>query len=239
MKMAANADFAVTIAHDGDGDRIAVIDEDGRFIDQNRVIALFAQDEVKRKGGGTVVVSIDTSSVIDELVTSAGGDIVRMPLGSLQEELAKRPRTEIALASEPWKPIFPELGYWMDGVAGAARFAQMVAEQGEGSCIKLMKSIPEYPMLRDFIRCEDSLKACFISEVKETLVSELSGVDKVLEVDGIRVERNDGSYVLIRPSGTEPKARVYIGARTQATLDNLEKEARDVMQRAMDNCKKK
>ena len=239
MKIAADADFAVTIAHDGDGDRIAVIDEEGRFIDQNRVIALFAQDEVKRKGGGTVVVSIDTSSVIDELVTAAGGDIVRMPLGSLQEELAKRPREEIALASEPWKPIFPELGYWMDGVAAAARFAQMVVEHGEGSCIKLMKSIPEYLMLRDFIRCEDSLKACFISEVKETLVAELSGVDKVLEVDGIRVECNDGSYVLIRPSGTEPKARVYIGARTQATLDDLEKEARDVMQRAMENCKKK
>jgi phosphoglucosamine mutase len=239
MQIAADADFAVTIAHDGDGDRIAVIDEDGRFIDQNRVIALFAQDEVKRKGGGTVVVSIDTSSVIDELVTAAGGDIVRMPLGSLQEELSNRPREEIALASEPWKPIFPELGYWMDGVAGAARFAQMVVEEGEGSCIKLMKSIPEYPMLRDFIQCEDALKACFISEVKETLVSELRGVDKVLEVDGIRVECTDGSYVLIRPSGTEPKARIYIGARTQTTLDNLEKEARDVMQRAMENCKKK
>ncbi|MCK5264563.1 MAG: phosphoglucosamine mutase, partial [Candidatus Thorarchaeota archaeon] len=48
MKMAANSDFAVTICHDGDGDRLAVIDEQGEFIDQNRVIALFARDEVKR-----------------------------------------------------------------------------------------------------------------------------------------------------------------------------------------------
>ncbi|MHA2263718.1 MAG: phosphoglucosamine mutase, partial [Candidatus Thorarchaeota archaeon] len=73
MKIAADSDYSVTLCHDGDGDRLAVIDEEGRFIDQNRVIALFAKDEVERMGGGTVVVSIDTSSVIDEVVGSAGG----------------------------------------------------------------------------------------------------------------------------------------------------------------------
>lgn len=238
MKMAADSDFAVTVCHDGDGDRIAVIDENGEFIDQNRVIALFARDEVQRKGGGTVVVSIDTSSVIDELVRNAGGEVVRAPLGSLQEILAVKTDGSVVFASEPWKPIFTELGGWMDGVTGAARLAQMVESMGDESCIKLFESVPEYPILRDNIPCPDAIKPRFLPLVKEMLVPEISGIEKILEEDGIRIERNDGSYVLVRVSGTEPKARVYIGAKTQSTLDKLAEKAMAIMKRASEEASK-
>jgi phosphomannomutase len=235
MKIAAGSDFAVTIAHDGDGDRIAVIDEDGRFIDQNRIIALFARDEVERNNGGRVVVSIDTSSVIDELVTAAGGTVTRAPLGSLQESFEAKGSEDIIFASEPWKPIFMKFGKWMDGIIGAARVSQMVAEQGDGSCIKLMRSIPEYPILRENVSCPDAIKPKFLSKVKELLVPEFSGIERVLEEDGIRIERSDGSYVLVRVSGTEPKARLYIGAKTQATLDTIAATARGVMERVLED----
>ncbi len=234
MKMAAASDFAVTMCHDGDGDRLAVIDEEGEFIDQNRVIAVFARDEVERKGGGIVLTSIDTSSVIDEIVNSAGGSVVRMPLGSLQEFLAGKKGKDVILASEPWKPIFTELGWWMDGITGAARFAQIVDELGDGSCLKLMKTIPKYPILRDFVPCPDKIKQSFLPRVKELLVPEISGVEQVLEVDGIRIENKDGSYVLVRVSGTEPKARVYVGAKTQKTVDNLAKTAKKVMAQVLE-----
>ncbi|MGD9380823.1 MAG: phosphoglucosamine mutase [Candidatus Thorarchaeota archaeon] len=238
MKMTADSDFSVALCHDGDGDRLAVIDEDGKFIDQNRVIALFARDEVGRKGRGTVVVSIDTSSVIDEVVRAEGGEVVRAPLGSLQEILATRTDGSIVFASEPWKPIFVELGWWMDGVTGAARFAQMMDEMGDGSCIKLMKSIPEYPILRDHIPCPDEIKPRFLPMVKEMLVPEISDIEQILEEDGIRIERKDGSYVLVRVSGTEPKARVYIGAKNQATLDKLANLSMDIMKRAAEAASK-
>jgi phosphoglucosamine mutase len=234
MKMIADSDFSVALCHDGDGDRLAVIDEDGKFIDQNRVIALFARDEVKRRGGGTVVVSIDTSSVIDEVVRAEGGEVVRAPLGSLQEILEVRKDSSVVFASEPWKPIFAELGCWMDGVTGAARFVQMMDEMGEGSCIKLMKSIPEYPILRDNIPCPDEIKPRFLPMVKEMLVPEISDIEQILEEDGIRIERKDGSYLLVRVSGTEPKARVYIGAKNQTTLDKLAKLSMDIMKRAVE-----
>ncbi|TFG06363.1 hypothetical protein EU522_01720, partial [Candidatus Thorarchaeota archaeon] len=182
--------------------------------------------------------SIDTSSVIDELVKAEGGEVVRAPLGSLQEHLAMDKEGIIIFASEPWKPIFTDLGGWMDGIAGAARLSQMVDEIGDGSCIKLMKTVPEYPMLRDNIPCPDEVKPKFLPIVKELLVQEISGVEQVLEEDGIRVERNDGSYILVRVSGTEPKARLYIGARTQETLDSLEKIGRDAMSRAIEQARK-
>ncbi|MHA2265651.1 MAG: phosphoglucosamine mutase, partial [Candidatus Thorarchaeota archaeon] len=203
-----------------------------------RVIALFAKDEVERMGGGTVVVSIDTSSVIDEVVGSAGGSVVRAPLGSLQELLATDESDDIVFASEPWKPIFTKLGGWMDGIVGAARFAQMTNETGSGSCMKLMTSIPEYPILRDFIVCPDELKACFITSVKTKLVEEISDIEKVIDSDGVRVERGDGSYLLIRVSGTEPKARVYVGAKSEITLRNLETKAKQLMEETLEICRK-
>ncbi|MFX1578946.1 MAG: phosphoglucosamine mutase [Promethearchaeota archaeon] len=234
MKMAAESDFAVTMCHDGDGDRLAVIDEAGEFIDQNRVIAVFARNEVERNGGGIVLTSIDTSSVIDEIVNKAGGTVVRMPLGSLQEYLAGKTGKDVILASEPWKPIFTELGWWMDGITGAGRFGQLVDELGDGSCMKLMKTIPKYPMLRDFVSCPDKIKQQFIPKVKELLVPEINGIEQILEVDGIRIENKDGSYVLVRVSGTEPKARVYVGAKTQETVDKLANTAKKVMAQVLD-----
>jgi len=234
MRMAAESDFALTMCHDGDGDRLAVIDEEGEFIDQNRVIAVFARDEVERKGGGIVLTSIDTSSVIDEIVNKAGGTVVRMPLGSLQEFLAGDKGKDVILASEPWKPIFTELGWWMDGITGAGRFAQLVDELGDGSCMKLMMTIPKYPMLRDFVPCPDEIKQQFLPRVKELLVPEISGIEQVLEVDGVRIENKDGSYVLVRVSGTEPKARVYVGGKTQQTVDNLSEIAKKIMTQVLD-----
>jgi phosphomannomutase len=239
MNIAANSDFAVTMCHDGDGDRLAVIDEKGEFIDQNRVIALFAREEVKRKGRGIVVASIDTSSVIDEVVRAAGGEVTRMPLGSLQEYLASEKGKDVVFASEPWKPIFTDIGGWMDGILGAARFAQLMVEQGESSCMKLMKSVPKYPMLRDNVRCPDEIKQAFLPKVKELLLPQIKGIEKILEIDGIRVECNDGSYVLVRVSGTEPKARVYIGAKKQSTIDSLARLTEGVMNQVIEELLKK
>ncbi|KXH76501.1 MAG: hypothetical protein AM326_02650 [Candidatus Thorarchaeota archaeon SMTZ-45] len=234
MRMAAESDFAVTMCHDGDGDRLAVIDEAGEFIDQNRVIALFARDEVERKGEGIVLTSIDTSSVIDEIVNSAGGSVIRLALGSLQEFLATERGKDVIFASEPWKPIFTEFGWWMDGITGAGRFAQLVDELGDGSCMKLMKTIPKYPILRDFVPCPDKIKQSFLPRVKELLIPEISGVEKVLEVDGIRIDYKDGSYVLIRVSGTEPKARLYVGAKSEQTLDKTASAAKKMMEQVLD-----
>ena len=233
MKMAASSDFAVTLCHDGDGDRLAVIDERGEFIDQNRVIALFARDEVERAGGGIIATSIDTSSVIDELVTAAGGQVTRMPLGSLQEFFASDKGKDVVFASEPWKPIFTAIGGWMDGILGAARFAQLMDEYGDGSCMKLMESVPKYPVLREQVPCPDKVKQAFLPRVKELLIPQMSGISKILEVDGVRIDCTDGSYVLVRVSGTEPKARVYIGAKKQSTVDKLAALAKGAMSQAL------
>ncbi len=123
----------------------------------------------------------------------------------------------------------------MDGIVAALRVSQMVDEAG-GSCAKLMKSVPEYPVLRDFIPCPDQFKHCFMEKIAKCLTSEISGITQVIENDGVRVECGNGSYVLVRASGTEPKVRLYIGARTEKTLAKLEKITREVMLNTLKEC---
>ncbi len=238
MRIIGDGEFSVGLCHDGDGDRLAVIDEAGQFVDQNRIIALLAQDEIEKHGRGTVVTSIDTSSVIDEVVEKSGGRVVRVPLGTLQEELRRDCEDRsIVFASEPWKPVFVELGMWMDGIAGAIRVAQLVETEGDGSCKRLLKRIPEYPILRDFVPCPDDLKACVMTRVRDKLLADIPGVSQVIENDGIRIDCDDGSYVLVRPSGTEPKVRMYIGARTEHALKRLKETTRWVVDNLLGECR--
>jgi phosphoglucosamine mutase len=103
--------------------------------------------------------------------------------------------------------------------------------------MKLMKTIPKYPILRDFVPCPDNIKSSFLPHVKEVLVPAINGVENVLEVDGIRIDYKDGSYVLIRVSGTEPKARLYVGAKSQQTLDKTASVAKKIMEQVLDELK--
>ena len=93
-------------------------------------------------------------------------------------------------------------------------------------------------MLRDFMPCPDKIKPKFLPRVKNLLVPQMNGVNQILEIDGIRIECTDGSYVLVRVSGTEPKARVYIGAKEQATVDKLATLAKGVMQEVIEELQK-
>ena len=97
-----------------------------------------------------------------------------------------------------------------------------------------METVPKYPILRDFVPCPDKIKKLFLPRVKELLVPEISGVEKVLDVDGVRVDYKDGSYVLIRVSGTEPKARLYVGAKSQQTLDKITEIAKRIMEQVLE-----
>jgi len=102
-----------------------------------------------------------------------------------------------------------------------------------------MASIPKYPILREHIRCPDELKTEFLKHVLNSLPEAIPNVEQVLDVDGVRVECSDGSYVLIRVSGTEPKARLYAGARSSQALNRVASIARSVMSEAIEVASKR
>jgi len=208
------------IAHDGDADRVAMVDERGNFVKHDALIALFAKRAVEAKGGGAIVTSINTSVAIEEVVAQAGGQTFRTVLGNYSAEMLEH---GACFAGEPGKLIFPEFGPWADGVLVAAKMLEVMSLQRKPLSKIFAANVPDYPMYFEDFKCPEEQKEELMRGIRKYLPENVSEVRDVLDIDGIRVNRKNGSWVLVRVSGTEPKARLVVEGRTEAELEALKK----------------
>lgn len=195
---AAGADLG--IAHDGDADRMMSVDNRGRFVSGDKLLAFFAMREAKK----AIAVPVDASRVIDDLLngikisrTKVGDVYVAEMLKKIQGEFGGEP-------SGAW--IFPKVSYCPDGIFAAARLVEILSKEGDFS--KLLGSIPEYPVKRGAFQCEDK------KEAMVKIASELEKLGVINTLDGIRVDLEDG-WILVRPSGTEPKIRITVESKNR------------------------
>jgi phosphomannomutase len=207
------------IAHDGDADRLAIIDERGRYVNNDTLLAYFASMLMRRHGSGKVITSVDTSFRIDETVAKIGGSTERTRLGKTHSRLLDADRDVIRLCCEPWKVIDPKWGYWGDAIYAAITFALEVAKSGQ-SVSELLASIPDYPQERIAFDCLEHVKLGAMNEI-ESVLREAPNVLSVWSFDGVRVNFKDGAWVLARPSGTEPRIRAYLEAKNGVRLSEL------------------
>jgi len=226
----------IGIAHDGDADRLAVIDDRGRYVTNDSVLAFFAKLLLERYGGGHVVTSIDTSFRIDEVVEKVGGTLERTRLGKTHVVLKEKPNAKIILCCEPWKIIDTHWGYWGDPIYATAQLVELL-DDSKCSTSELFKEIPNYPQQRIYHPCSDSLKQPTIALIQQKL-SEEKGVASIWTYDGIRVNYEDNSWVLIRPSGTEPKIRIYCEGVTRKRLNQLAKQSISLVKTAINKAEK-
>jgi phosphomannomutase len=208
----ADGDADLGIGHDGDADRIVVVDGDGEVVHEDTVLAILAEHYVRESDAAdpVVVTTPNASARIDDRVRAAGGRIERVRLGALHEGIATAREsgdldTSVVFAAEPWKHVHTALGGWIDGVASAAVFAQLVAREGLAS---LRESVAERPYRKESVPCPDHRKAAVMDRLERTLPDAFpeGAVDTEY---GVRIELPDGAWTLVRPSGTEPYVRVY------------------------------
>lgn len=211
---ATDADLG--IAHDGDADRMMAVDDKGRFISGDKMLAFFAAREAKK----AIAVPVDTSRVIDDILD--GVKISRTKVGDVYvaQELKKIGGEFGGEPSGAW--IFPKISLCPDGIYAAARLVELVEK--EGTLSKLLDSIPEYPVKRGAFPCPDKKKA--MAEI----ASKLGELGEVNKLDGVRVDLEDG-WILVRPSGTEPKIRITVESANKC--DELFNKASDIVRKAI------
>jgi len=190
-----NADLG--IAHDGDGDRMVAVDDKG-VISGDKMLAFFALREAKK----AIAIPVDASKVIEDLLNVK---ISRTRVGDVYvaEELIRIKGEFGGEASGAF--IFPRISYCPDGIYAAARLVEIVEKEGKLS--ELIDTIPEYPVRRGAFLCQDKSKAM------KVITEELKKLGEINTIDGVRVDLEDG-WVLVRPSGTEPKIRITVESKT-------------------------
>ena len=228
--------YAFGIGHDGDADRIVIVDADGEVVHEDTVLAMLAELYTRESDAddSVVVTTPNASGRIDERVDEAGGRVERVRLGALHEGIAAvrggaSDGTAVVFAAEPWKHIHVGLGEWIDGVASAAVIARLVAGDGLDA---LREPITERPYRKVSVDCPDGAKADVMDTLEATLPDAYP--DAAVDTDhGVRLEFPDASWTLVRPSGTEPYVRVYAESED---VDELVESVAAVVEAAVAEC---
>ncbi|NJE50045.1 phosphoglucosamine mutase [Thermococcus sp. 9N3] len=225
-----NAD--VGIAHDGDADRIGVVDDEGNFVEYEVMLSLIAGYMLRKFGKGKIVTTVDAGFALDDYVRPLGGEVIRTRVGdvAVADELAKHGGIFGGEPSGTW--IIPQWNLTPDGIFAGALVLEMIDRLGPIS--ELAREVPRYVTLRAKIPCPNEKKARAMEIIaKEALKS--FDYERLIDIDGIRIENSDW-WVLFRPSGTEPIMRITLEAHTEEKAKELmgkaEKLVRSAVERA-------
>lgn len=221
---------AFGVAHDGDADRAVFIDENGRFVEENLQFALIARHICRHKKG-IVVTPVSTGQVAEDVVNQEQSSIEYTPVGSIY--VARTMRSLI----DQGKPvifggegngglIFPEHQFCRDGGMTAAMMISILASTGK-KLSELVDELPPRTIIKEKIVTQRG------AEIIGSLKSAYASV-KTDETDGLKIFRN-GSWALIRASGTEPIIRVIIDSQSQADGQAFHAEIMSTIRKAIDS----
>jgi phosphoglucosamine mutase len=221
----AALDADLGVAHDGDSDRMMAVTDAGTFVPGDVLLALFARRALAERGG-SVAVPVDTSLLVSDVVSDAGGTVTYTRVGDVH--VAEQVATDgYVFGGEPsgaW--IWPTETLCPDAHFAALELATLVADSGPLSA--LVTDVPSYETRRENVRTER--KRAVMERVSARLTETY---DDVLTLDGVRVDADDG-WFLVRASGTEPLVRVTAEARDAAAADRLHSVARGIVDAAVD-----
>jgi phosphomannomutase/phosphoglucomutase len=187
------------IAHDGDADRTAFIADGGRFVGGDEGLSIMAKYALS-KNKGTVVTPVSSSSMVDDVVKAAGGTMIRTAVGTPTVTKVMLDSNAV-FGGEEGGMIFPEHQLCRDGAMTVAKMLECIVMKG--ALTEQIGKLPAYHIIKRKIDCPDCLKGALLEFLRGTYKNA-----KVDTTDGLKLIYNDG-WVLARPSGTEPKFRIY------------------------------
>ena len=219
------------VATDGDGDRFGVLDSNGEFITPNQLIALLTDYLAESRGWKNGVArSVATSHLVDRVAKERGIRLYETPVGfKFIGELINK--DEIILGGEESAGLsirghYPE----KDGIIACLLAAEAVAERQTSLTEQLDELYGRIGKLESG-RIGVKLTPEVAAKLKEKLAQEptaLGGrqIEKINRIDGVKFLFADESWMLMRPSGTEPIVRIYAESESKDDLEDLLEQGR-------------
>jgi len=221
-----NGKHDLGVSTDGDSDRFGILDRDGSFITPNHVIALLVDYLAETRGWSDAVArSVATTHLVDRVAESRGVEVIETPVGfKFIGELIDQDKIFLGGEESAGLTIrghYPE----KDGILACLLVAEMVATR-KTPLIEMLKQI--YSKVGKIVSGRIGVE--LTPELKQGLASKLAQdpsefaghrIASTNRIDGAKFILEDGSWILMRPSGTEPLVRVYAEASNEQELEVL------------------
>ncbi len=218
------ADFGV--AYDADGDRAIFCDENGRVLWGDQSGCLLADFVLDRNKGGTVVTSVASSQAIEAVAKKHGAKVMRTRVGSVELASTILERGAIFGFEENGGCTYPPHIAVRDGGMTTALMLECLAGRGMSFSRALSFVVPRYHQAKT--KVEVSRKK--VDAVLKAVERQAKG--EVERVDGLKIWTEERSWVLVRPSGTEPIIRIFAESETQEGADQLVKKFERIVKSA-------
>ena len=222
----------IGLATDGDADRFGILDSDGTWMQPNHILALIYDYLVESRGWKIPAArSVATSHLMDAVARHYGTTVFQTPVGFKyigefiqQDKIAMGGEESAGMSIRGHVPE-------KDGIVACLLVAEMVAVRhatlGEQLRALFKRVGGEFWPLRTNLHLEDEIKTRTVERLKSNFSTFLGRRVKNLDhTDGLKLEFGDGSWVLLRLSGTEPLMRIYTEAATLKESSQIASETR-------------
>jgi phosphomannomutase len=224
------------LATDGDSDRFGIVDEQGTVLTPNTVLLVLARHLIKNKGKrGAIVRTVATTHLLDNFAAKHGLTIYETPVGF--KYIGEKMRETAVLIGGEESGGLSVIGHIpeKDGVLADMLVAEAIAYEGKPLSQLVTEAIAEAdgPLYNERLdlHLTEAHKIAVINAFTQNPPTEVAGI-KVKEVgrkDGVKLYLTEGSWVLLRPSGTEPLVRVYLETNTPEKLAQIAQEMKSAI----------
>jgi phosphomannomutase/phosphoglucomutase len=193
------------------------VDEEGNVLSGDSALALVARERVKELNGGTVVVPVSSSRMINQIVEPNGGKVVRSKIGARALLEAITSSQAVFGGEETGGFVFPEFQKGFDGVFASAKIIDILTRE-DVKLSNLYSDMPNLYMSRQAVPCSLELRG----RIMRSLIEEF-GDRRIDTIDGIKVFYDD-TWILMHPSSEEPVIDLYAEAPSKEAASRLVEE---------------
>jgi phosphomannomutase/phosphoglucomutase len=215
------------LAFDGDGDRLGVVTKDGEIIFADRQLMLLAKDVLSRNPGAEIIYDVKSTRLLAPWIERHGGKPLLWKTGHSLIK-AKLKETGALLAGEmSGHTFFKERWYGFDdALYGGARLLEVLSKEKDANhALKSLPNAPSTPELHWAL--EEGEPHALVAKLQKG--KPFPGAERVVTVDGVRVEYADG-FGLARASNTTPNIVMRFEADNAAALERIKREFRAALQ---------
>ena len=217
----------LAVCFDGDADRVVFCDREG-FLGFNEMIAFISRLTLKKTKKKTVATTVETGRLVDLALNDLGGEVVRGKVGDVNVAYLARECNAALGVEGVGVYIFPELGYYPDSIFAVLSLLNELDDARE--IREFFQGIPRLFFQKSKVVCPAELEEPVMAQVRDhSLMLKIDKQPKINAIDGVRLEFPD-SWVLIRPSGTEPAIRVIAESVSIVQVSELIRKGSELVQ---------